>query len=232
METKDMLKEVLLKYQGPLGQLLINLSGENGEKVFTELNKFNRKEPCWITASTHPVSKMNVDGKKKSILRCMGKNLSLKSLDGNRLICNSKDTFQAGINSNFVSWGINNAGIATPESLVQVHEMIGSGKFMDIFNALPGIWDEKWLSQDQIIEFCETFPDWLRPSGDATMFLVKKDEDKLIDENNPSDNLVVVYVSVKRGGPYVGVSRLKSRGVWGGEARHRVVSPQLIYSVV
>ena len=232
METKDMLKEVLLKYKGPLGQLLINLAGDGGEEVLTELNKFNRKEPCYVTTNLtlESKSKMNFR-KKKSILRRMGKNLPLKALDGSRLICNAKDTFKSGIDSNFVGWSINNAGVATPETLMQVHEMIGDGRLIGIFKALPGNWNQKWSSQNQIIEFCETFPDWLKQSGNATMFLAKKDENKPIDEDNPRNNLVVVRVFVDSDGLYVFVRRLERDRVWDGECRRRVVSPQLIPSV-
>ncbi len=32
---------------GPLNQLLVNLGGKDGQLWEEELNKFNRKEPCW-----------------------------------------------------------------------------------------------------------------------------------------------------------------------------------------
>ncbi|MFA5109205.1 MAG: hypothetical protein WC458_01535, partial [Patescibacteria group bacterium] len=86
-------------------------------------------------------------------------------------------------------------------------------------------------SQDQVIEFCETFSSWLRREGNTTMFLCKIDENKIIEEDKPQDNLVVVYVRVFSGGLDVGVDRLEYDGVWRGESRHRVVSPQLIPSV-
>jgi len=60
------------------------------------------------------------------------------------------------------------------------------------------------------------------------MFLVKKDENKPVDEANPQDNLVVVRVRVRSGGLDVYVLRLGHGYVWNGECRHRVVSPQLI----
>jgi len=157
--------------------------------------------------------------------------LTLKALKGKRLIYNSKRTFKSFIDQNFVNWNMNKKGIATPETSVQVHEMVQNGTFMDIFRTLPGTWNQKWLSQDQIIEFCETLPNWLRQEGSATFFLTKKDESKLINEDKPEDNLVVVYVYVFDDGLDVFVYRLEDDDVWCGESRHRVVSPQLMPSV-
>ena len=168
-----------------------------------------------------------------SILRLISEDgvLTLKDSDGSRLIYNAKDTFKSGIDNDFVRWGINNPGIATAKTPVQVCEIVQDGTFMDIFSALPGTWSQKWLSQDQVIEFCETLPEWLRQENYATFFLVKKDEKEPIDENNPQDNLVVVYVFVYSDGLSVCVRRLEYDRVWYGEYRRRVVSPQLIPSI-
>ena len=91
----------------------------------------------------------------EGILRLISDNstLTIKALDGSRLIYNAKDTFKSGIDGDFVNWGVNNPGIATPAALVQVHEMIGDGKLMNIFTSLPGTWNQKWLSQNQFIDF-------------------------------------------------------------------------------
>lgn len=168
----------------------------------------------------------------EGILRLIsgGQTLTLKALDGSRLICKAKKTFKSFLNADFVNWEINKPGIATPETTIDVHAMIANGTFLDIFRSLPGTWNQKCLSQDQVIEFCESLHDWLRQGGNATFFLIKKDENKPIDENNPEDNLVVVRVRVYPGGLYVRVYRLGHDGVWYGGDRHRVVSPQLIPS--
>ncbi|MFZ4632014.1 MAG: hypothetical protein ACOYL8_02260 [Patescibacteria group bacterium] len=157
--------------------------------------------------------------------------LTIKALDGSRLIYNAKDTFKSGIDGDFVNWGVNNPGVATMEAFVQVHEMIGDGKLMDIFKSLPGTWNQKWLSQNQFIDFCETLPDWLRQEGYGTFSLIKKDENKPINEDNPEDNLVVVGVRVNSDGLDVYVNRLGDADVFDGQFRRRVVSPQLIPSV-
>jgi hypothetical protein len=180
-----------------------------------ELDEFMKRE---ITAKV-----------TEGILRLIsGNTITIKALDGSRLIYNAKDTFKSGIDGDFVNWGVNNPGVATPAAPVQVHEMISDGKFMDIFKSLPGSWNQKWLSQNQFIDFCETQSNWLRQEGYGTLALIKKDENKPIDEDNPEDNLVVVYVDVRSDGLLVYVDRLEDGDVWSGEYRHRVVSPQLI----
>lgn len=47
METKDMLKKVLRRLNGPLNQFFENLAGDYGETWLKEFKKFLRKEPCW-----------------------------------------------------------------------------------------------------------------------------------------------------------------------------------------
>lgn len=167
---------------------------------------------------------------KPSILRLISeeKPLTLKALKGDRLISGASKVFTSFISGDFVDWGVNKPGIATQKTSIQVHEMVSDGKFMEIFSSLPGTWAQKWLSQDQVIEFCETLPDWLRQEGYATFFLIKKNENKPIDEKNPEDNLVVVFVFVRSGGLRVTVDRLENDDVWYGGHAYRVVTPQLI----
>jgi len=166
---------------------------------------------------------------EKQIIRLIsgGHALKLKASDGSHLICEAKDVFKSFIDPDFVDWGMIKPGVSTPEILVEVHEMVSNGTFMDIFSALPGTWGQKWLPQDKVVNFCYTFPNWLRQEGFATFFLVKKDENRPIDEKKTGDNLVVVNVNVSDDGLFVHVNRLENANVWYGGPCHRVVSPQL-----
>jgi hypothetical protein len=171
-----------------------------------------------------------ISNRQKSILRLISgdHDLKLQASDGSRLIHQAKDTFKADIDSDFANWGINKPGIASAEMSVQVREIIEDCTFVDIFQALPGSWSDKWMPQDKIIDFCETLPTWLRQKGFSTFFLVKKDESRPIDEKKPGDNLAVVGVLVRVDGLSVVVDRLERASVWDGGTRHRVVSPQLM----
>ena len=174
--------------------------------------------------------KRKIEKQTNGILRLIsgGQTLALKALDGDRLICKAETTFKSFLDEDFVKGGINKPGVATPETPVLVREIVSNSKFVDIFGSLPGTWNQKWVSQNQVIEFCEKLPDWLKQGGKATFFLIKKDENSAINENNPEDNLAVIRVRVLSDGLRVYVYRLGHRGVWIGEYRHRVVSPQLI----
>lgn len=213
--TKDMLKEVLRIYGGPLEELLIHLSGDDGDEVFTELKRFNRKEPCWV-------EKPRVSD--PSILRCISgkKNLTLDALSGARHIYNNLKTFES-ISSNFIDRGLYKPGIATPRTPIRIDRLIGKGKFLDIFSALPGAWEEKWLSQDQIIEFCEKLTGWLGNETATTLFLAKIDEHKPINEESLQDNLYVVYVRRLN----IDADRIMRNDIWSGQDCLRAVSPKL-----
>lgn len=110
---------------------------------------------------------------------------------------------------------------------IQVHEIVKDTKVLDIFKTLPGPWGKKWLSQDQIIQFCKTLPARLRQENFPAIFLAKRNENEPIDENNPEDHFVVVIVNVFADGLWVHVSSLGYVPLWHGEDRYRVVSPQL-----
>jgi len=43
-------------FQGPITDLLVKLNGENGQETLVELNKFNRREPCWVSGAERTVA--------------------------------------------------------------------------------------------------------------------------------------------------------------------------------
>jgi hypothetical protein len=167
------------------------------------------------------------------ILRLISSNcsLALRALDGSRLIYDADKTFVQCIDQDFVKWGTNNPGISTLETSIQVHEMIKKGTALDIFSALPGNWNEKWLSQNQVIEFCEVYPDWLRQNGNGTFFLIKKDESTPVNIIKPENDFIVAGVYVYFGGLRIGAEPLRHGNVWHGEYNYRVVSPERILSI-
>jgi len=165
------------------------------------------------------------DGKIKknpSILQLIsgGEKLMIEALDGKAYISDAKRTFKSFIDGCFKSWGLNQTGPATAETLVDVHEIIEDGNFVKIFTSLNSDLDKLVMTQAQIIRFCEKHPTWLRQEGYATFFLTKV-----------NDEYFVVRVYVDGGGLSVRVYRLENDSVWHGEDLHRVVSPQLIPSV-
>ncbi len=153
--------------------------------------------------------------------------LKLRSLNGSRLIYNAGDVFES-IDPDFIKCGINNPGVVTPESSIQVHEVVKDSQPREIFAALSGNWHQKWLSQNQLIEFCVNFQQWLIKEGCCTFFLIKKDENSSIDEEHPEINLVTARVYIVPGGLDILLGSLTDADLWLGESRHRVVAPEFI----
>ncbi len=203
------------------------------QNKFSSMSKEDRQ---WVIQNTSEAIKMFIEAVKnrkidKSVILKLifgDQPFVIKALDGSCLIHEAEKTFKSYIDPNFVDWGLNKTGIATPETQIRVDEVVGEGTFMNIFGFLPATWNQKWLSQNQVIEFCETLHGWLRQDECATMFLCKIDENKSVNEEKPQDDLVVVFVDVISGGLDVDVFRLDDVIVWGEGYRYRVVSPQLV----
>ncbi len=153
--------------------------------------------------------------------------LVIKILAGEATIANARQVFKVFIDDDFNKWGLNKPGIATKEICVDVYENVSDGNFWEIFQALPGTWDQKWLSQNQIIDFCEMLSFCLRREEHSTMFLIKGDEKLPINKDIPQENLFVVQVRVRPGGLHVRLSQLTNRALWHGTSAHRIVVPQI-----
>ncbi len=160
-----------------------------------------------------------------SLRRISGKNeIFINGSDGSRLFWNANDIFN-DIDKDFIELGLDKPGIVTPGTFVQVYEITHNRNNMSIFETLPGKWSQKWMSQHQALDFLEYQSRWL--SSKNTFFIIKKDENKPIDENNPGSNLVVAMASVSLFSLDSFVYPLNYYHVWNGEAGHRVVCPQL-----
>lgn len=164
---------------------------------------------------------VNQEKKNLSILKVIsgGEKIMIEALDGKAYISDAKKTFKSGIDGDFKNWGLNQSGPATVEILLDVHEIIGDGKFVQIFTELNSDLDQLVMTQAQIIRFCEKHPTWLRREDYGTFFLMK--------ENN---EFFVVGVRVRSDGLFVHVNRLEDDYVLYAQYRHRVVVPQLIPS--
>jgi len=160
--------------------------------------------------------------RKSSMLNLIsaGEKVMIEALDGKAYIADDKQTFSAFIDGNFKGWGLNKSSSATPETLVDIHEVVEDGNLVKIFTSLNSDLDKLVMTQAQIIRFCKKHPTWLRQEGDNTFFLTKV-----------SDEYVVIFVSLRLDGLLVSVDRLGDANVIFGEDRHRIVSPQLIISV-
>lgn len=169
--------------------------------------------------------------KKPELLRPISndKPLIIRELDGTRIIAKEQSIHKSFLNHDFRHWGLDHNGLKTKPTPVQIHEMIKKSSGKDLFAALPGAWNQKWLTQHQVIEFCESFKEWLKQNEHATMFLVKINENLPIDENKPEENLVMVHTFVCSHGLEIDVFRFEPARPWSvnGKNNYRLVTPEI-----
>ena len=156
---------------------------------------------------------------KPSILKLISgrEKLKIEALDGKETIYNAKDVFKYYIDEDFKNWGLNKPSLATAETSLDVHEMIGGGTFKEIFACIPYDLEKLVLTQAQIKKICKKHAKWLSQEGYTTFFLTKQGEEYF-----------VVFVSVRFDGLCVRVYRFEDGDVWDGGGSHCVVVPQLV----
>lgn len=166
-----------------------------------------------------------------SILRPISKDGGpvLKALDGKLHIYQARNIFNAYLDPDFEQESLVNSGIATPSTPVDVNEIVEDAKLKEFFIALPGNWNQKWFSQNQVIEFCREHYGWLGRNRKQNFFLIKKDENKPIDEDNPDNDLFVVFVSFQNNDRELKVqfSPLDLHVPLDSKYHHRVFSPRI-----
>jgi len=135
-----MLFEALREFTtGLLNQLLVNLSGQDGQTWLEELKKFLRKEPCWVAE------------KVKVYLKELWCGLDLDAVE-------IPETFQS---SGLFTGGV--YGLAVPEvaqvktqaAKANISEMVVDGNFVQIFGSL-GENRRRW-TESQVVQFCRKY---------------------------------------------------------------------------
>jgi len=179
--------------------------------------------PVLIEKALDNILRGNFDARLSILKSVTDSKIVIRALDGNRVICNQAMLFKGDIDPEF---GINFTDncVATPETLIRVSELVEDGTFKDMFLSLPGTWDDKFMTQHQIVEFCEVRRDFLRRGGYSTFFLCKKNESKAINEEDLFDDLVVVDVTIDIGLLNITYHQFDDRN-WDAKNRYRVISP-------
>ncbi|NCN22422.1 hypothetical protein GW758_02520 [Candidatus Falkowbacteria bacterium] len=162
------------------------------------------------------------DVKKNYILRLLpeSEGLCLKALSGDRII-------KTHIDPEFKNLAVDKPGVITPITPVRVDELMVDSCFFDIFQSLPGTWNDKKMTQDQVVEFCMILPDWLRADRHNIFFLVPINEQKTVDGKNPEENLEVLKLCVHEKGFGFTDYRLDYALFWDAKNHLLVVSPRL-----
>ena len=212
MSMKDMLGPLTRALVGVpvtmLGLILdiVNkLSSSDGNLFYTELAKFVKN---W---------RKTVETAKTQILYLLsaGEDLTIGPTTGNLRFEDAKKTFGVFLDISFKNWGLCGSGRVTLERETEVHEMRLNADFSGMFNSLGRPLSELVFTFDEVENFCQKHPEWLRSDGYATFFLLKEDNE-----------FFVADVSVYPYGLNAYVYRFEYSCVWDGEYRHRVVVPQ------
>lgn len=158
---------------------------QNGDSLFGKaLKELVNSTEDDLQAYIDRRKKVKVDQKKEKIL--------IKKLNGGECICNSK-VFKK-IDQSFIEADINERGLATEAETVSVFTLSPDFTAKAMFSYFPNDWDRKWLTQNQVIEFCRNNSEFFSWEGPGLFFLIKKDEFKPINESRTWTNLTVVRV--------------------------------------
>ncbi len=134
---------------------------------------------------------------KREIIKLISKEpLVLDALSGDSRITKNKYSISYSNNCEFYDpYGrviLGSVGKPTEKSPFQVHKLVRSASLLKIFGALPGKWEQKWMTENQVESFCQKFPEWLNQDSCGVMFLCKKEELMPVNEENPRENLFVI----------------------------------------
>ncbi len=155
-----------------------------------------------------------------------GQEIFLEALDGERLFYNDEDLGEFPT-SDFHKFDFMKPSKPTPRVQIEIGEMKKKNNLKEVFGALPGTWDQKLFTQDQVIEFCRTLPQWLlqgQNNDNATMFAIKINDDEPVSEDEPEENLMGVLVCTSPKGLRFFLYRFGPNFVW----RYcRVVYPKI-----
>lgn len=190
------------------------------DEVSKETAEFwqSNQEELKIVLKDGLLPKPSSDFQNNSILRLLTVNHHpvIKATTGLRFLAEAKNTFKSFIDPDLMNWKLYRTSYATPETLVNVYEMLANATLAQIFGSLSNDLDKLCLTQDQIEEFCLAHSGQLRGDGYVTFFLFKENE-----------HFFIARVSMNFGGKRVDVSGLGSDFVWDGGLRYRVVVPKL-----
>lgn len=167
-----------------------------------------------------------------SILRLISGNetLNIEALNDGNCIKDAKPNPQyVFLSNNFFIFNLNKPSHATAEMLVEVHEIIGDGTFVEVFSSLSHSLDKLVMTQSQIVYFCRKYSYWLNKEGHHTYFLTKKGDKYFVITVNANEKYFNINeVDAPESGMHIYVDPLvEYNDICYGDVGHRVVSPKL-----
>ncbi len=132
-------------------------------------------------------------------------NSLLRSLNGTVNVQNSMETvaypWHTGWKAEYEALGMSqNPGLPSPEQKVAAYQIENAEKMKDVFYSLPLDNEWKWLTQNQVVEFCLSNRNFIKNSKKDIVFFCKRDESKILYERNLTEELVAIIVVPELGG--------------------------------
>ncbi len=170
--------------------------------------------------------------KKKAFKELTNLSFSLPPLSGDRLIYKASDVFSILVDPCFIDREITKKGAPTPETGISLFQLVSPTTFKGAFSDLPGTWEQKVLSQHQIIEIAEKWENKLSPKESFSLFLAKKNENRHIDYEDLRENLMIVMIERLElfgieNGLAVLYLELANFDVWFAQSKIRVIVPKI-----
>ena len=154
---------------------------------------------------------------KNQILRLISRceSLVIEPTDGSRTIAQAEDVF-AFIEPSFRK--LNESGVPTGETCVQVYEMRKDAIYSEIFGSLVDNVNIKdlLLTQHQIIVFCQKYREWIKSDVNSDTFFLFKNTDGLFVAQVCEENNCTLSVTSRE---------FASRSSWLAENVNQVVVP-------
>jgi len=143
--------------------------------------------------------------------------VTIQATDGKSVIAQEKELFNGYLDSDFKNWGLDETGDPTPETSIQVFELIKNATLNQMFNSISNELDKICLTQSQIIEIIKNHRNLLNQEGYVNFFLMKENDEYFVTG-------VGLYSD---GGLYALVYRFGYASVWYGALGLRVFSCNL-----
>lgn len=162
-----------------------------------------------------------VTAKSSNILKLIsgGKAIIIDAVDGVELLTDARDVFSfINIGSDVENSDVNEPGRPTVETPVDVHRMVMSATFAQMFGELNADARKLCLTQAQIKKFANKHSDWLKKGGDATFFLFES-KGRLFVAHMYFDHYPFVYLRLN-------IRCFEFSHIWLATDEYRVVVPQ------
>lgn len=138
------------------------LSGDGLQRVLGKGYFLRRKlVAAWKTTITELAEE------KKLRLISGGKKVVIPACDGNRNFVTASEIFTWDFDVNFIRWGLDAPSDPTPETTVEVYEMVENGNFKAVLDSTGEPVEMLFFTQAQAEAFVEANTDWLCNGGYA-----------------------------------------------------------------